>query len=62
MMNGIIGFEMTVSRLEGKYKLSQNKSQIDRENVAAALLKSTDSIERSIGTEMKQNMPSRTIL
>jgi transcriptional regulator len=56
MMNGIVGFEMTVSRLEGKYKLSQNKSQIDRENIAEALLKSSDSSEKSIGAEMKQNL------
>jgi transcriptional regulator len=58
MMNGIVGFEMAVSRLEGKYKLSQNKSQIDRQNVAASLLKSTDSIERDLGMEMKQNLKS----
>jgi transcriptional regulator len=55
MMNGIVGFEMTVSRLEGKYKLSQNKSQIDRENISNALLQSPDSIARDLGTEMKQN-------
>jgi transcriptional regulator len=29
MMNDIVAFEMTVTRLEGKYKLSQNKSKID---------------------------------
>lgn len=58
MMNGIVGFEMTVSRLEGKYKLSQNKSQIDLQNIAESLLKSTDSIERNIGVEMKSNLKS----
>jgi transcriptional regulator len=56
MMNGIIGFEMVVTRLEGKYKLSQNKSQIDRQNVAENLLKSPDPIERNIGLEMKHNL------
>ncbi len=56
MMNGIVGFEMTVSRLEGKYKLSQNKSQTDRQNVAESLLNSPDPIERSVGMEMKQNL------
>lgn len=58
MMNGIVGFEMTVSRLEGKYKLSQNKSQIDRQNIAESLSKSTDSIERNVGMEMKINLES----
>ncbi len=56
MMNGIIGFEMMVSRLEGKYKLSQNKSQIDQRSIAESLLNSTDSIDRGIGAEMKQNL------
>ncbi len=56
MMNGIVGFEMTVTRLEGKYKLSQNKSLVDRQNVSDALLQSTDQIERNIGIEMKQKI------
>jgi transcriptional regulator len=56
MMNGIIGFEMTVTRLEGKYKLSQNKSQVDRKNVSDALLKSSDPIIRNVGIEMQQNL------
>ncbi len=56
MMNGIVGFEMVVSRLEGKYKLSQNKSQIDRQNIAEFLLESSDPIGRNVGMEMKQNL------
>lgn len=56
MMNGIVGFEMTVSRLEGKYKLSQNKSQADQQNISKSLLKSTDLIDQSIGAEMKKNL------
>jgi transcriptional regulator len=56
MMNGIIGFEMTVNRLEGKYKLSQNKSLVDQENISDTLLQSLDPIERKIGAEMKQNL------
>jgi transcriptional regulator len=54
MMNGIIGFEMTVTRLDGKYKLSQNKSLVDQENVSDALLQSLDPIDRKVGTEMKK--------
>lgn len=58
MMNGIIGFEMTVTRLEGKYKLSQNKSQAEQKNVSDALLQSPDPIMREIGVKMKQNLES----
>ncbi|AFZ32512.1 negative transcriptional regulator, PaiB family [Gloeocapsa sp. PCC 7428] len=56
MMNGIVGFEMTVTRLEGKYKLSQNRSQTDQQNVSKELLKSSDAATRAIGTQMKQNI------
>jgi transcriptional regulator len=56
MMNGIIGFEMTVTRLEGKYKLSQNKSLIDQQNVSDALLQSSNPIDRNVGAEMKHNL------
>ncbi len=56
MMNGIVGFEMSVARLEGKYKLSQNKSQIDRQNVSCALLQSADPIVRAVGEEMDRNL------
>jgi len=58
MMNGIIGFEMIVTRLEGKYKLSQNRSQVDQHNVSEALLQSSAPIARAVGTEMKQNLES----
>jgi transcriptional regulator len=56
MMNGIIGFEMTVTRLEGKYKLSQNRSQTEQYNVAHTLLQSTEPTVNAIGTAMKQNL------
>lgn len=56
MMNGIVGFEMTVTRLEGKYKLSQNRSQTDQQNVSKELLKSSDAATRAIGTQIKQNI------
>lgn len=56
MMRGIVGFEMTVTRLEGKYKLSQNRSQTDQQNVSNALLQSSDLAARAVGLEMKQNL------
>jgi transcriptional regulator len=56
MMDGIVGFEMTVTRLEGKYKLSQNRSQVDRETVSNTLLQSSDAAARAVGAEMKQNL------
>lgn len=58
MMNGIVGFEMTVTRLEGKYKLSQNKSQVEQKNISDTLLQSTDPIVRNVGVEMRENLKS----
>lgn len=56
MMNGIVGFEMLVTRLEGKYKLSQNRSQADRQSVSKVLLQSSDPAARAVGYEMVQNL------
>jgi transcriptional regulator len=36
-MKGIVGMEMTIDRLEGKWKLSQNRSERDRDAVASGL-------------------------
>jgi transcriptional regulator len=36
LLPAIVGFELTVSKLEGKYKLSQNRDAADRAGVGAA--------------------------
>jgi transcriptional regulator len=42
MMRSIVGFEIQITRLEGKFKLSQNRTATERENVIAALQESSD--------------------
>jgi len=42
MMRGVVGFEIPIERLEGKLKLSQNRSADDRQRVIAALADSPD--------------------
>lgn len=37
MMRGIVGFEIVLTRLEGKLKMSQNRSETDRRQVIEAL-------------------------
>ena len=59
MMNGIIGFEMTVTRLEGKYKLSQNRSLSEQKSVSDTLLQNSELNVRTIGAEMKHNLESK---
>ncbi len=56
MMSEIVGFEMTVTRLEGKFKLSQNRSPTDRKSVAENLLQSSDLSAHEIGARIKQHL------
>jgi transcriptional regulator len=37
MLNGIIGFELTITRLQGKWKMSQNRPEADRVGVITGL-------------------------
>jgi transcriptional regulator len=37
MLRGIVGFEIRVTRLEGKFKLSQNRPAADRPRIIEAL-------------------------
>jgi len=37
MLNGIVGFEMTITRIEGKWKMSQNRPAADRAGVIGGL-------------------------
>jgi len=53
MARGIVGFEVPVTRLEGKFKLSQNRSAVDRAGVIAALEQSVDQGERKVAQLMK---------
>ena len=48
MMKGIVGFTIPISRLEGKFKMSQNRSATDREEVAAQLRADDDPMRREV--------------
>jgi transcriptional regulator len=37
LLSGIVGFELTITRLEGKWKVSQNRSEADRRGVEDGL-------------------------
>ena len=37
MMQGVVGFTLEITRLEGKFKMSQNRTPAEREKVIAAL-------------------------
>ncbi len=58
MMQGIVGLEINVARLEGKYKLSQNRSSADQQAVAHFLLAQDDQASHAIATAMQQPPPN----
>ncbi len=51
-MRGIVGFEIPIRRLEGKRKLSQNRSEADRKRVISALMASGRAPEREMAEAM----------
>ncbi|HEY4197178.1 MAG TPA: FMN-binding negative transcriptional regulator [Mucilaginibacter sp.] len=54
MMNGIVAFEIEVTDLQGKQKLSQNRTEQERENIISSLSKSTDTNEKEIAAYMEK--------
>jgi transcriptional regulator len=58
MLNGIIGFDIAVTRLEGKFKLSQNRPTADRPLVIAALERQGDADAVAIARLMRQREES----
>jgi transcriptional regulator len=59
MMQGIIAFDMPVTRLEGKYKLSQNRSLVDQATVAEHLQQATDPTITAIGVAMQSRIQQK---
>jgi len=52
-LRAIIGFRLTIEVLEGKMKLSQNRSEADRASVAEALSASPGNNARSVAARMQ---------
>jgi transcriptional regulator len=57
MMRGIVAFELEITRLEGKMKLSQNRSEADQRSVVTALGSSDRSDDRAIANQMHKLLP-----
>ena len=51
-LRGIVGVELLVTKVEGKMKLSQNRSRADREGVVAGLRQSARPGEQSVADQM----------
>jgi transcriptional regulator len=56
MIKGIVAFEIEITKLEGKFKLSQNKTKNEQQTIISAFEKSQDSLEKGIAEEMKHKL------
>jgi len=52
MMRAVVGFEIVITRLEGKLKLSQNRSEHDQQRVAEALGQSRNHLDVDLAEMM----------
>ena len=59
MVKAIVGFELSIARVEGKFKLSQNHSTADVDTVIAALLASAEEGGRKTGEMMASRRGSK---
>lgn len=58
MLKGIVGVEIAVSRLDGKFKLSQNRPAADRPRIIAALERRDDPDSRGVARLMREREPA----
>ncbi|MBL0330240.1 MAG: FMN-binding negative transcriptional regulator [Bacteroidetes bacterium] len=56
MLKAIVAFEIEVTKLEGKFKLSQNKTKNEQQNIVHSLEQSEDTTQKEISKEMKKKL------
>lgn len=56
LLKNIVGFELEIQRLEGKRKLSQNRSHADQEGVIAGLSGQGDPLSTAIASLMRERL------
>ncbi len=59
-LKAIVGFEIPIYRIEGKFKLNQNRSEADQRGVVRALEGSPERDQREIAELMRQNLTRGT--
>jgi transcriptional regulator len=59
LLQAIVGMEIPIDRLEGKFKFSQNKSIEDQQGVVAVLSQSEDDTQRAVADIMQKNIEGK---
>jgi len=54
MLSHIVGFEIAVTQIEAKFKLSQNRTKEDQANVIASLDKAEDTAVSGVARMMRE--------
>lgn len=54
--NGIVAFEMRVTRLDARFKLSQDRSPVEQANIVEALSARPENIEFEIAARMREKL------
>jgi transcriptional regulator len=60
LQRAIVGVEIEITRLEGKWKMSQNRSSDDIDGVVQGLAASNDPRERDVATIVRERKPNRS--
>jgi transcriptional regulator len=58
-MRAIVGLEIRIERLEGKWKMSQNRSVADINGVIAGLSASTSATDRAVAAIVAERRPGK---
>jgi transcriptional regulator len=56
LIKGIVGFELKISRVEAKFKLSQNRPGVDQRNVIASMEAGGGAVEQALGALMREHL------
>jgi transcriptional regulator len=56
MLNGIVNFEVAVTRVDARWKLSQQRSRREQELIAAELDKSPDTMHRALAALTRKHL------
>jgi transcriptional regulator len=57
MIDGIVNFEIDVTRIDARWKLSQNRGRREMELIAAQLDKSDDTLARALAALHRRHLP-----
>ena len=59
MLNGIVNFSIAVTRIDARWKLSQNRGRGEMERIATQLDKSGDSVEKALAALTRKHYPAK---